>query len=58
LSDPELSLETTHRTSTGSSENIAAEIVVWTEDMDAMVVDDPESAAPAGLAQEEKAMYV
>lgn len=51
----------TKQDSYNSSEDIAPEIVVWTEDMDDMMVDSPESAtstAPATPALVEKAAYV
>lgn len=61
VSDPETASKATHHDSINGSEDIAPEIVVWTEDMDNMVVDSPQSAAPttpATLAVEGKAAYV
>ncbi|KAK3300291.1 flavin-containing amine oxidoreductase-domain containing protein [Chaetomium fimeti] len=45
-SDPEAAPKTVHHDLTNGSEDIAPEIVVWTENMDNMVVDSPESAVP------------
>jgi hypothetical protein len=61
VSDPETATKTIRHDSINGSEDIAPEIVVWTEDMDNMVVDSPESAAPttpATPAVEGKAVYV
>ncbi|KAL2022699.1 hypothetical protein VTK56DRAFT_4780 [Thermocarpiscus australiensis] len=57
ISDPEPAQRATRQGSTNAAEDIAAEIVVWTEDMDSMIVDSPEpTATPATPAQEEKAI--
>jgi lysine-specific histone demethylase 1 len=50
---------TTQLDSANGLEDIAPEIVVWTGDMDDMLVDSPEPATPATPAlEEEKPMYV
>lgn len=49
---------TTQQDLENALEDIAPEIVVWTEDMDAMVVDSPEPAMSATPAQGESSMYV
>ncbi|KAH6634315.1 flavin-containing amine oxidoreductase-domain containing protein [Chaetomium sp. MPI-SDFR-AT-0129] len=58
-SDPE-STNTTKRAVPkevlNSSEDIAPEIVVWTEDMDNMAVDTPESTSPTVSSEQEQAM--
>lgn len=58
LSGAEPALRATQHDSENGPEDIAAEIVVWTEDMDSMIVDSPEPATPAPPTQDEKAMYV
>lgn len=52
------------RESTNNSEEIAPEIVVWTGQMDSMIVDSPETATPVSpssgpaAVSEEKSVYV
>jgi hypothetical protein len=60
-SDPEAFSKAIQHHSPNEPEDIAPEIVVWTENMDDMMVDSPEAATPANPATpvvEEKAMYV
>ncbi|KXX82855.1 putative lysine-specific histone demethylase 1 [Madurella mycetomatis] len=54
LSGAEPALRATQHDSENGPEDIAAEIVVWTEDMDSMIVDSPEPATPAPPTQDEK----
>lgn len=58
LETAEQAPQATQHESGNGLEDIAPEIVVWTEEMDSMIVDSPETATPATPAPEEKAMYV
>jgi len=61
LSDPEAAPKSVQHDSPNASEDIAPEIVVWTEDMDTMMVDSPGPATPAAPttpALEHNTMYV
>jgi hypothetical protein len=59
LPEQEATLRTARHDSAGTgSEDIAPEIVVWTEDMDSMMVDSPETPASATSAHEDKTTYV
>ncbi|KAK4042548.1 Sec1-like protein [Parachaetomium inaequale] len=59
-SDPDAAPKAIQHDPANGSEDIAPEIVVWTEEMDSMVVDSPESATPTtpapAPAVEEKAV--